>query len=107
MALKIGMTPEQFWDEDPDLMGAYLEAYRMKQQEKMEYDNALAHLQGEYFVYALMQCLQFKKPVKEIYPKKPFQLGGNSNKKITQKDYEEIRKVQLQNMVKNFNKNKN
>lgn len=106
LALKIGMTPQQFWDDDPDLMGAYLEAYRQKLEEKMEYDNALAYLQGKYFLFALAQCMQFKKPIKDIYPKKPFTIGESKSKKMTKQEYEEIRKIQLQHMVKKFNKDK-
>lgn len=106
-ALKIGMTPEQFWNENPDLMGAYLEAYKQKQEEKMAYDNNFAFLQGQYIMLAIGQCLQGK-PVKKIYPKEPFKLGTKKNKAVatSQKEYEEIRKIQLQQMVKRFNNNK-
>lgn len=107
MALKIGMTPDQFWNDDPELMGAYLEAYQQKFIEKYEYDNAYAHLQGQYFMLAIAQCLQFTKTPKKIYPKKPFDLGlKKKQNKMSNKDYEEIRKIQVQNMVKRFNQNK-
>ena len=108
MALKIGMTPDQFWNDDPELMGAYLEAYQQKFEEKLEYDNSVAYLQGQYFMLAIAQCLQFSKSPKKIYPKKPLELGNKKkkNKQMSQKDYEEIRKIQVQNMVKQFNRNK-
>ena len=107
MALKIGMTPDQFWNDDPELMGAYLEAYQQKFEEKFEYDNAYAHLQGQYFMLAIAQCLQFTKNPKKIYPKKPFELNKKKkNKAMTKQEYEEIRKIQVQNMVKRFNQNK-
>lgn len=100
------MTPEQFWEDDPDLLCAYLEAYNKKLRDKQEYDNALSYLQGKYFMYAVAQCLQFKKPIKNIYPKKPFPIGSNKSNKMTKQEYEEIRKIQLQTMVKKFNQNK-
>ena len=102
MALKIGMTPEQFWEDDPDLMGAYLEAYRMKEEERVVNENYFMWLQGQYQMMAMAQVFQFTKSPKKIYPKKPFNIGKDKSEPMTQKDYEKIRKIQMQNMVERF-----
>ena len=80
LAIKVGMTPEQFWEQDPQLFWVYLDAYKQKQKEQAEYDNANAFNQGCYFLLALKDALQFSSHPKRIYPKKP--LGTeNKNKK--------------------------
>jgi hypothetical protein len=107
LALKVGMTPQQFWEEDPELMWAYLEAERMRNKEKMQYDNSFAHLQGTYYLMALQQVLQFSKHPKKIYPKKPFDLKLEIEPakplSVRQKEYEEMREIQLKEMCKRFN----
>ena len=103
LALMIGMTPEQFWEDDPNLFYAYWDAYEMKEKR----ENALRNINnfnlGQYFMLAVAQNLQFTKNPKQIYPKKPFDLDNNKKVNLTQEEYEEIRKIQLKAMVDKFN----
>ena len=97
------MTPKQFWNDDPQDLWAYWEAYQQKQKEMAEYDNASAFNQGQYFLFALAQCLQFSKNPKQIYPKKPFPLSSSKKVSLSKEESEEIRKIQLQQLEKRFN----
>lgn len=97
------MTPERFWEDDPDEFWAYWDAYKMKKEEEIREDNAKAYNLGQYFLLAIAQNLQFTKHPKQIYPKKPFDLNTDKKVKLTQKDYEEMRKIQMMQMDKMFN----
>ena len=97
------MTPKPFWEDDPDDLWAYWEAYKETQQEMVKMDNIRAFNQGQYFLCAIAQCLQFSKHPKQIYPKEPFPLSSKKKVQMTQKEYEEIRKIQLQQLEKRFN----
>lgn len=50
--LSIGMTPEQFWDGDVDLVKAYRKAYEYKKQEW----NVQAYLNGLYTYEAILRA---------------------------------------------------
>ena len=106
LAIKIGMTPVQFWEENPDTMWAYWDAYEMKYKDQLRLINESNFQLGQYMCLALSQCLQFTKHPKQIYPKQPFKLSFENNKKskLSQKDYEELRKIQMQELAKRFNK---
>ncbi len=47
--LSMGMTGEEFWEQDPSLVRAYLKAHKLRFREQ----NRLAWLQGRYFYDAL------------------------------------------------------
>lgn len=100
------MTPEQFWNDDPDYLWAYLEAYEQSIKQKFEYDNNVAFLQGQYFMAAMAQVLQFSKTPKRIYPKKPFNVSDNNKINTEQKllEYEEQRKAEMRFRCKLFNR---
>lgn len=100
------MSPEQFWDEDPDLMGAYLEAYKQRKEDEEERQDYLLWLNGQYQMMAMAQVFQFSKPIKKIYPKKPFSSSNKKKKAMSQQDYEKIRQIQVKNMVERFKKEK-
>lgn len=101
------MTYDQFWNDDPDIFWVYLEAYEQEQKAKFEYDNSVAFLQGQYFLLAIAQCLQFSKHPKNIYPKKPFELSKNKvSEQVKQMQYEEIRKAQMKARCDMFRKNR-
>lgn len=98
LAIRFGMTPEQFWDDDPDYFWAYLEAHEQQQKEQFEYDNNVAFLQGQYFMMAIAQCLQFSKHPKKIYPKKPFDVSQNQTVLTPEEKFsmmEEQRKAEM------------
>ena len=100
------MTPEQFWNDDPDYFWAYLEAYEQEKRAQLEYDNQVAFLQGLYFTKALAQCLQFTKVPKKIYPKKPISLNlteDSEERKFREfEEYESKRKAQMKMLAKQF-----
>lgn len=100
------MTPNQFWNDDPDDLWAYVSAYEQDLKEQVEYDNVQAYNQGIYFMLALKQSLQFGKGIKKIYPDKPLEPNKKGRVQMTQEEYEEVRKMQLQKMARNFNKQK-
>ena len=101
------MTPSQFWDEDTDLFWAYLEAYEQEQKAKFEYDNSVAFLQGQYFMMAIAQCLQFSKHPKKIYPKKPFNVGKDETpEEVKAMQQDELRKIEMKARCEMFAKNR-
>lgn len=105
LSIRCGMTPTQFWDEDPDLFWIYLEAYEQEQKSRFEYDNSVAFLQGQYFLLAIAQCLQFSKHPKKIYPKKPFELSKNEvSEQVKQMQWEQERKAQMKARCEMFRK---
>lgn len=106
-ALKIGMTYEQFWEDDPQLFYSYLEAYNMKVEEQMIYDNQMAFIQSQYNLLALQQVLQFSKNPKKIFPDKPFDLLGNRVKEEKSPlDWQEERKAKMKMLSTMFKKNR-
>lgn len=85
LAIRLGQPAKEFWEGDPDYFWNYLDAYEETEKIKMQYDNAMYHLLGQYVSLAVGQ--NFSK--KEIYPKKPFDLklekSHNSRKEINDK----------------------
>lgn len=87
--LYMGMTPEQFWEGDSNLVVAYRKAFEMKQ----EADNRRLWLQGAY-IYDAISCLVpimhpfAKKGTKaEPYLDKPYPLKeGNTEDKPEDKN---------------------
>lgn len=60
--LAIGMTPEQFWEDDPALADSYVRAHDLIRQQR----NQEMWLQGLY-VYKAIQCFA---PILVSFPKK-------------------------------------
>ena len=82
--LYMGMTPEQFWEGDSNLVVAYRKAFEMKQ----EADNQRLWLQGAYIYDAISRLVPImhpfaKKGTKAIpYLEKPYPLNeGNTEDK--------------------------
>ena len=77
----------------------------------LKYDNYMAHIQATYNLMALQQVLQFSKHPKKIFPKKPFDLGFSEKSTkplaVRQKEYEEMREIQLKEMCERFNSKQN
>lgn len=99
------MKPIQFWEDDPDDLWVYWDAYQEKLKEQARIDNINNFNLGQYIMLAVAQCLQFNKHPKQIFPKKPFELSSEK-RKLTQQEYEEIRKIQAKAMVERFNSHK-
>lgn len=68
------MSPDEYWHGDPDLMGAYRKAYKIRKEER----NFELWLQGYYFYVALStiaENLMKKRGEKPSeYPQKPFDI---------------------------------
>lgn len=102
--ISIGMTPEQFWDGDVDLVKAYRKAYEYKKQEW----NVQAYLNGMYVYDALLRVSPIlhafaKKGTKPIpYRDKPIEIYTNheQQKKV---EVNKSRDMQLR-MVERFKK---
>lgn len=99
------MTYKQFWYEEPEMFWVYLEAFEQEQKVKFEYDNSVAFLQGQYFMLAIAQCLQFSKHPKKIYPKKPFDVNRDETpNEIKQMQFNEQRKAEMKERCEMFKK---
>lgn len=79
----IGLTLDQFWNDDPELYFSYLEAYNERKKQELEERNLFAYIQGAYFNLALQHNLQFSKTPKKIFPDKPFDLGLTAKKEVS------------------------
>ena len=68
--LAMGMTYEQFWDGDPDLVKAYRTADRIRRRRR----NEELWLEGIYMVEALSSTVgnMFAKGAQHKYPEEPF-----------------------------------
>ncbi|MGN0960776.1 MAG: hypothetical protein ACI4PF_01090 [Christensenellales bacterium] len=94
VALQYGMTPQQFWYDDPKLIKAYEKAYQSKIY--ME-----SWLYGAYVDKALHDFgdiyLRFKgQPNKEMrYPDKPIDVFEKPKEKITKENLEEKFREQM------------
>lgn len=107
LAIRFGMTYEQFWYEEPEMFWVYLEAFEQEQKARFEYDNSVAFLQGQYFMMAIAQCLQFSKHPKKIYPKKPFNVSKDETpEEIKQMQFMEMRKAEMKARAEMFKKNR-
>lgn len=101
------MTYEQFWYGEPEMFWVYLEAFEQEQKARFEYDNSVAFLQGQYFMMAIAQCLQFSKHPKKIYPKKPFNVSKDETpEEIKQMQFMEMRKAEMKARAEMFKKNR-
>jgi hypothetical protein len=86
--LFMGMTPEQFWNEDSTLVVAYRKAFEMKQ----EADNTRMWLQGAYIYDAISRLIPImqpfaKKGTKAVpYLEKPYPLKEDSDNEDKPKD---------------------
>lgn len=107
LAIRFGMTYEQFWYGEPEMFWVYLEAFEQEQKARFEYDNSVAFLQGQYFMMAIAQCLQFSKHPKKIYPKKPFNVSKDETpEEIKQMQFMEMRKAEMKARAEMFKKNR-
>lgn len=105
LALTIGMTPEQFWEDDPELFFSYMDAYEYKKEREAKEEDVKAYNLARYILLAIRDSLQMSKSPKKIFPKKPFSMQKNNSKpQFTPEEYQELRKIQMQEFVKNFNK---
>lgn len=91
-AIMIGMTPEQFWHDEPSLFFNYLEAYERKNKDRYEAEmqkmNVYAWLQGIYTCAALRA-----NPVMgrgKRYPEKPIALKEPEQKSLSEEQKDDV-----------------
>lgn len=100
-AILYGMTSDQFWYDEPQLFYSYARSYEMAQERKLEYDNHLAWLSGQYILAAVQQSLATKHGAK-IYPKKPFNVA--KKEEVSVEDKFVMRQTRAKEAVMRFNK---
>jgi hypothetical protein len=100
MAIMFGMSTQEFWKEDPDLLWTYRKVYTDKFKVQREISNQTAWINGMYVYKALNVALynSFKKKEEALaeYPDKPYELdSGKTEEEIEQekikKDEDTIR----------------
>lgn len=96
------MTDSLFWDDDPEYFYAYWDAKIEEEKHQAQINNINNFNLGQYFLLAMEQCLQFSKHPKNIYPKKPFDLG--TKKELSQEQIDEIRKSRFKALEKILNR---
>ena len=93
MYLAMGMTPTQYWDEDPRLAIAYREAHRLRRQE----DNENAWLHGMYVYDALAVALSNafgKRGSKKLnYIERPVDIMPLTEEEKRRREAEEYKKM--------------
>lgn len=99
--LAIGMSEEQFWDKDPYLTRAFIEADKVR----LERTNSELWLQGRYIYEALLCCAPVlnalsKKHRAEEYRRKPY----NLTKERQEEDRYEQNKARMEAFAIAFNK---
>lgn len=103
-AIVIGMSPYQFWHEEPKLFFNYLEAYDRKKTEEYEIElqkiNHQAWLHGWYIDYALKVNPAFGKSGK--YIDKPIELKSNKENKEDNMTEEEKEQFQEKMAIAQF-----
>lgn len=93
--LAIGMTYDQFWNDDVDLVKAYRKAYRIKRDVR----NHDLWLQGAYIYEALLDVSPIfhafaKKGTKAApYPERPFELYREPGEKASKENEKVLSKV--------------
>lgn len=109
--LSIGMSREEYWDEDPMLVIPYRKAYQLKQKR----ENYSAWLQGLYFYDALtrvapiMNAFAKSGTHTEPYPDEPYPFSEEEKKERERREEEKIRREQLEyfkTMIAGINKGK-
>lgn len=105
--LAIGMSAEQFWNEDSSFLIAYRKAWDIKQ----DHENRLAWLQGMYFYEALCDVSPllraFAKNGTRAHPyaKKPFEFEKPAKKRKEETVKKKIENTfnYMQNLMMRFN----
>lgn len=95
--LAYGMTPDQYWYEDPTLTRAYLKKYELEQ----DYANTVAWLQGAYVYEAIMDLIPAMRPMGASKPtpyrSEPIKLfEDKGTKKSDEQKQQELNKARME-----------
>lgn len=110
-ALSIGVDLGAFWHLTPHTLGLIAEGYNIALKRQIESQNTMAHLQGIYFVEALMSTVgnmfTSKSSKKHEYPDKPYDLDLDGNKEERENEKKlQLFAAQLTSRMNNFNLSK-
>ena len=101
-ALSIGISLSEFEHLNPRKLELYFDAYKERKERELSEQNSLFHLQGQYFMEAIMStvgnALSGKSGKKYKYPEKPYPLKNNRSEVLT----EEELKLQREQFVAMF-----
>lgn len=103
--LPLGVTLDDFWDLNMRKVNILIKAYNEKEKNNLQKQNMLMHLQGRYFMEALLStvCNMFRskgqKPYE--YPKEPYLLDLD-NENIEDREEREMEFMRKQ-FVHNLN----
>ena len=105
----LGYSYEEFGRMNPYIIRLIVKGEKEKQKHNVELQNALFHLQGQYFAEALLSTVgnmfSGKHSKKHKYPEKPFELNNSDNKELTEEEIQKQRELfvaKLQTMKTNF-----
>ena len=110
-ALSIGVDLGAFWHLTPHTLGLIAEGYNIALKRQIERDNVTAHLQGAYFVEALLSTVgnmfSSKTARKHEYPEKPYDLCLDNDKREQENEKKlQLFAAQLTAKMSNFNLSK-
>lgn len=92
-AIMIGMTPEQFWYDDPALFFNYLDAYERKNRQ--QYESEISKINFSAWLYGLYTCAALRaNPVMgrgKKYPDKPIELNKPEQKDMSEEQQQDMR----------------
>lgn len=110
-ALSIGVDIASFWHLTPHSLYLIAEGYNIALKRQIERENVMAHLQGAYFVEALLSTvgnmLSSKNSKRHDYPERPYDLNLDGNKEDREKERQlQLFKAMLDTQMNNFNLSK-
>ena len=103
----MGVDLASFWHLTPHTLSLIAEGYNIALKRQIESDNAMAHLQGAYFVEALLATVgnmfSDKHAKKHEYPDKPYDLNLDGHKTDREQERQlDLFKAQLNSAMTNF-----
>ncbi len=105
--LSLGVSENEFWKLNPRKVDRLIQAEHLRISRQLEYDNALAHIQGAYIAEAILStvvnALSGKGSKKHEYPAKPYDLSTDINTESENEKQLELFKAQLSVTMSNFN----
>ena len=115
--LLMGMTPEQYWDGESSLKGAYRKAYRLRIENEQRFSDQNNWYMGQYMIRVLQAVpllvggLNVKPSTKlPEYPDRPFFEQAEAQKqeevrKKREEDQSKLAMAMFQAMLTKFNRN--
>lgn len=107
----MGVDLDSFWALTPHKLYLIAEGYKIALKRQIERENTMAHLQGAYFVEALLATVgnmfSDKHSKKHEYPDKPYDLDLDDTQKQSKEERQlELFAAQLTARMHNFNLSK-